>query len=317
MNHRQTTHVRARSGAALLALGLTLAGNALAQPDRQGWQYQFEAGAIFGQQAAMDAGGDVAVDVWSSRLGARYAWTNGLSAGLSVGYGEQRYRFDTEPGAPGGTASAFSGAAPWSHIRNVRVSAPVFWRPNERWNLFAIPTMRWNAEQGASLDDGRIGGLLTAASYRVNDRLSIGPGFGVFSELEDQTSWFPILAIDWRITDALTLSTGRGFAASRGPGLDLGWKVNERWTFSLGGRYEKERFRLDQRGVAPNGIGETMATSLYLIATRRLGYIGSLSAIAGVDLNGSLRLEDADGDLLDRTDYDPAPYFGATAKLRF
>jgi hypothetical protein len=313
----QTTKLRVHPEHALFAIGLTLAGSALAQPDRQGWQYQIETGAIAGQSASMDAGGDVSVNVWSSRLAARYSWANGLSAGLSLGYGEQRYDFDTDPVGPNGTVTGFSGNAPWSRIRNVRVSAPVFWQPNERWNLFAIPTMRWNAERNAALDDGRIGGLLTAASYRVNDRLSIGPGFGVFSELEDDTSWFPILAIDWRITDSLTLSTGRGFAATRGPGLSLGWEANEHWSVSLGGRYEKERFRLDKRGVAPGGIGESQATSVYLVVTRRLGYVGSISAIAGVDLNGSLRLEDADGDLLERTDYGSASYFGATAQLRF
>jgi hypothetical protein len=307
----------ARFQYALFTFGLTLADGVYAQPDRQGWRYQLEAGATAGQRASMDAGGDVAVDVWSTRVGARYVWAGGLSAGLSVGYGEQRYSFDTDPPVSGGAASAFSGAAPWSRIDNVRVSAPVFWRPDERWSLFAIPTLRWNAERGASLDDGRIGGLLAAASYRVNDRLSIGPGFGVFSELEDETSWFPILAIDWRITDALTLSTGQGFAASRGPGLTLRWHTNEHWSVSLGGRYEKERFRLDNRGVAPNGIGESTATSVFVAVTRRLGWAGSVSAVAGVDVNGSLRLEDADGDLLDRTDIDDAPYIGAAANLRF
>jgi len=122
-----------------------------------------------------------------------------------------------------------AGGAPWENVRDARISAPLFWRPNRDWSLFAIPTVRWNAETGASLGDGVNGGLLAAASYRVNDRLSIGPGVGFFSEIEDDADWFPVLAIDWRLTDTLSITTGRGFAASRGPGLSMKWEPNNRW----------------------------------------------------------------------------------------
>jgi hypothetical protein len=301
----------------VLLVLLMLAGQAQSQPARQGWQYELEAGATHGWSAGMATGGDVTVDAWSTRLGIRYAWPRGFSAGITAGVGEERFNFDPNPGPSPTETNAFSTSAPWSNIRNARLSAPLFWRPNQRWNLFAVPTLRWNAEQGASLDDGRGGGLLAAASYRVNDRLSIGPGFGVFSELEDDNSWFPILAIDWRITDRLSLSTGRGFAASQGPGLALRWDVSDQWNLSLGGRYEKDRFRLDDRGVAPGGVGETTSTTLYLVATRNIGRLGTVSALTGVDLNGALRLEDAAGDLLDRTDVDDAPFIGVTMKLRF
>ena len=300
-----------------LLSALLLTAQAQAQPPRQGWQYEAEAGATHGWDSGLAVGGDVAVDAWSTRLGVRYTWPRGFSAGITAGIGEQRFHFDPEPSPTTLSANVFADAAPWSTIRNVRLSAPLFWRPNQRWSLFAVPTLRWNAEQGASLDDGRVGGLLAAASYRVNDRLSVGPGFGVFSELEDDTSWFPILAIDWRITNSLSLSTGRGFAASRGPGLTLRWDASDLWNLSLGGRYEKERFRLDNRGVAPKGIGETTSTTLFLAATRQLGRRGTISALTGVALNGALRLEDASGDLLDRTDVDDAPFIGATVDLKF
>ena len=98
-------------------------------------------------------------------------------------------------------------------MRQLRLSGSLNWKADERWNLFAVPTIRWFAEEGADLGDGQIGGLIAAASYRVNDRLSVGPGFGVFSELENEVDWFPILAIDWKLTDDLALRTGGGFAA--------------------------------------------------------------------------------------------------------
>jgi len=139
----------------------------------------------------------------------------------------------------------------------------------------------------------------------------------VFSELEDDADWFPIIAIDWRFADDFTLRTGRGFGASRGPGLRLDWTPTDRWEVSLGARYEKFRFRLDDDGLAADGIGQETSIPVYLGATRRFGPNLSVSLVAGVEFDGELRLEDANGDLLDRTNFDSAPFGAATLDLRF
>ena len=123
--------------------------------------------------------------------------------------------------------------------------------------------------------------------------------------------------MDWRITDRISLRTGRGFASTRGPGLSLVWDASERWSFSLGGRYEKERFRLDDDGIAPDGIGQETSVPLYLGITRSFGPTASFSVIAGAKMGGRLRLEDDYGDLLEQSDYDTAPFAGATFDLRF
>jgi hypothetical protein len=187
----------------------------------------------------------------------------------------------------------------------------------ERWTLFAVPSLRWAAEDGASLDDGAFGGILAAASYRFSDRLSIGPGLGVFTEIEDDTSVFPLLAVDWRITDTLSLRTGGGLAATRGPGAVLEWRPSEPWSFSLGARYEKERFRLDDEGRAAGGVGQDSSVPIFFAATRNLGRSASLSLIAGAKTAGNLRLEDARGEKIDDSDYDTAPFAGGAFKLRF
>ncbi|MBK1703908.1 hypothetical protein CKO40_04955 [Halochromatium glycolicum] len=280
-----------------------------AQPAGDAWRVRFESGALHQWQTDLDTGGEVGVDAWSVLVGADYPALSDLRLGLSFGYGGRDYYFD------GG--SGFAGLRPWSNAREARLSGTASWKADERWNLFAVPTLRWFAEDGASLDDGQFGGLLAAASYRVSDRLSIGPGFGVFSELEDETDWFPILALDWRLTDTLSLRTGRGFAATRGPGLTLDWTPSERWDVSLGARYEKARFRLDDDGIAAGGIGQDTSIPVFLGATRHFGHHLSLSLFAGVEFDGELRLEDADGNLIDRSDYDTAPFGGATLDLRF
>jgi hypothetical protein len=300
---------RHRLLSSLLGAALLAAGGAAAQPPGRGLAFELEGGALLGSDAGLDGGGDLSLDAWSVRLSGRYGLAPDLRLGLAGGLGEQRYGFSG--------AGDFSSLRPWDNVREARVSGSLFWAPTDRWSLFAVPTLRWHAEDGADLSDGQELGVLAAASYRFSDRLSLGPGFGVFSELEDDADVFPILAVDWRITDRLSLGTGRGFASSRGPGLALSWAANDNWSVSLTGRYEKDRFRLDDRGVAPGGVGQSTATPIYVAVTRKLGNLGSLSALAGMRLNGSLRLEDAGGNLLDRTDVDDSPFAGATFDLRF
>lgn len=295
--------------ALLLLASLSAMGPASAQPPADAWRLRIESGAVHRWRADIDAGDEFERDVWSVRLGADRVLAPDLRLGLSLGYDERDYRFHG--------ATGFGARAPWSDVRELRLSGSLSWKADERWNLFAVPTLRWFAEEGADLGDGQIAGLLAAASYRVDERLSIGPGFGIFSALEDTTDWFPILAIDWQLTDTLALRTGGGFAATQGPGLVLDWRPTEHWALTLGARYEKARFRLDDSGIAVGGIGQEISVPVYLGATRTFGSQLSLSLIAGVEFAGELRLEDADGDLIDKTHYDPAPFGGATLDLRF
>lgn len=301
---------RLRSSFISLILGVLLvSGTSLAQPDMDSWRMRLDTGAAHRWQTDIDDGGQVERDTLSMRLAVDKAVAPDLRLGLAAGYGERRYRFDGETG--------FGALKPWSNIRELRLSGSLNWTVDERWNLFAMPTIRWFAEEGADLSDGQISGLIAAASYRVNDRLSLGPGFGLFSELEGEVDWFPILAIDWKLTDTLALRTGSGFAATEGPGLVLDWQPLEHWSLLLGARYEKARFRLDDKGVAAGGVGQESAVPVYFGATRHFGRQLRLSLIAGVEFSGELRLEDADGRLIDKTRYDPAPFGIATLGLRF
>ncbi len=229
--------------------------------------------------------------------------------GATLGYGEDNYDFSG--------SSGFGGLNPWDRVREFRAGVSAQYFANDEWTLYAIPSVRFNAESGASFDDGINGGLLAGASYRVNDTLTIGPGFGAFTEIEDSMSFFPILLIDWKITDTLSLETGRGFAASRGPGLQLRWRYSPTWQFAIGGRYEKTRFRLDDEGVAPGGVGQDKAIPLFALAEYAMGQDLKLALIGGAEVGGELRLEDDSGKLITRSDLSEAMFLGATFQARF
>ena len=273
------------------------------------WRWTLQAAAVHQFEADLDQGGDVSVDRYFASLAVGRQVSDRLRIGLEFGYGEDSYDFSGTTG--------FGALDPWGEIREMRISLPMRYFASREWMLFAVPSLRYQAERGASLDDGRTGGLLAGATYRFSDTLSIGPGIGVFSEIEDDTSVFPILLINWKLTDTLSLETGGGLAASRGPGLQLTWQPDTSWRFALGGRYEKTRFRLDDNGVAPGGVGQDKAIPLYALAEYSWSEDLKLSLIGGAEVGGNLRLEDSSGNLVSDSDLDTAPFLGLTFRGRF
>lgn len=273
------------------------------------WQWTSQVGAVSQADSTLDSGGDITVSRYFVEAGGARMFASGWRVGFSLGYGEDSYDFSGSTG--------FGGLAPWGRIRDLRVSAPLQYALDDEWSFYAIPSLRFNAETGASLGDGQTTGLLAGATYRVSERLTIGPGIGIFSELEDDASIFPLLLVDWKITDNLSLETGRGFAASRGPGLQLRWAYSSRWQFALGARYESTRFRLDDTGPAPGGVGEDKAVPLFAVADLALSADTTLSLFGGAEVAGVLRLEDATGRLVSASDQSTAPFLGASFRVRF
>lgn len=230
------------------------------------------------------------------------------SVALSFGYGQDTYRFD---------GFADGSREPWQEIHSLRFSAPLRWVYGRNWTFIAVPTMRFTAEKTSDWADGMSGGGIAGFSYRFSDKLTIGPGIGVLSQLEDDTSFFPILLVMWRISDRFSLTTGKGTAATQGPGITLLCNLTDTWDLYLGGRYEKERFRLSNDGQIPAGIGENTSFPLWIGATYSAAQKIKVSIIGGVKVGGELRQENRSGNLVAKEDYEPAPFFGVTFAGRF
>jgi outer membrane receptor protein involved in Fe transport len=299
----------------LLALSLSgFAGNLAAESGGERpaldteWRWRMEALAAKVFETSIDSGGQYQANRYFIQGGGSKALTRQWQLGASVGYGADHYNFSG--------AGGFGGLDPWDTVHEFRISMPLRYVARDDWSFFGIPSIRFNGESGSSFSDGATVGFLAGAAYRVNESLTIGPGFGVFSEIEDSTNFFPILLIDWRITDHWSLNTGPGLAASRGPGLQLRWQASPQWAFTLGGRYEKIRFRLDDNGSAPDGVGEVQSTPFFLQVQYMISPGVSISLIGGAEVGGEFRLEDSSGRLLDASEVSTAPFLGITFRAR-
>lgn len=295
-----------RLGALLLVASVP----AMAQSQEPHLVFKADGGMVHQTETDLtDESGGFAVDRWFVSAGVDYVWDERRSLGFSIGGGQSSYDFVD--------LLTVDGTEPWGTIKDSRASVTGTFAVGTRAVAYISPTVRFNGENGAGSSDSATYGVFAAMAWQVNSDLSIGPGVGIFTRLEDSVRFFPVLAIDWNISDHWNLSTGRGLASSQGPGLTLSYELNDDWSFGLAGRYEDIEFRLDDEGPAAGGVGRDQSFPLVLIATLKPNQKLTLSVFAGIELNGTLKLKSAEGMTIEESDYDPAPMFGATFNFRF
>jgi len=281
-----------------------------ARPEYGPWVWSLAGGAVSQFSADFSDGpGDVSITRSFIGGGLGYAWDRDTTASVSIGVGSTDYDFSSD--------ALIEGRKPWGRVEEYRLSVPVRFSPTENMSAIVIPSIRTYGESGTSASDGRTEGVLGGFSWKFSDTLSIGPGVGWFSDLGDETNIFPIVLVDWKITNSLSLSTGRGLAASQGPGLSLNYEMNQKWTLGLTARYEKTRFALEEREGRTAQIGEDSSTPLLLVANFSPWPMTSITALAGIEIGGSMALEDGKGREIAETDVDTAMVVGFAFQSRF
>lgn len=297
---------------ALLSISLAAAAPAVAQPagpaasgPPSGWRSEIVGAYATQAEAELeDAPGEFGMNRTFVQISGINFLPEGNRVGIAVSYDRWDYDF------------AAGSAVSWDAVKAVSLSAPINWKLNADWRLFAVPTVSSHYESGGSLGDGLSGGAIVGATFQRSPRFSIGPGIGVFGKLEDGLSVFPILLIDWEFADDWSLETGRGLGATRGPGLFVSYKPEGPWQFQAGGRYESLDFRLADSNAFSEGAAEDRSVSAFLAtryaASRQFALILSL----GYKMAGRLTIWNSDGDEVRELDYDNALAAGLSFEYR-
>ncbi|MGI9370369.1 MAG: hypothetical protein ACR2O2_16180 [Ruegeria sp.] len=273
---------------------------------RVGWLNQVDGLATYQGSADLSRGGDFTASRAFLRATSVYNRADNTFFGVSASFGQFDYEFSQADNQP------------WSDIRDVRLSVPFGFRFGDTGRVFVAPQVRWDYQSGVDASDGRTYGVFGGVAWQVNDDLLIGPAFGAYTQLEDSgAEFFPALLVDWNINDRWNLNTGSGLGATQGPGLSLRYAVSDTLDLSLSARSERVRFRLDDKGLAPNGVGEDRSIPVVLA----LGYNPnpgvSLNVFAGAELNGRLTLDNVNGSEISSQSYETAPLVGLAFRVRF
>ncbi len=211
---------------------------------------------------------------------------------------------------------AFGGIAPWENVVRIGLSVPVSYAADGGWRFAVVPSVEYAAETGADSGKAWVYGAVASAAKSVSADLTVGLGAGVFSQIE-KTVAFPYLVLDWKIDQRWRLANPFAAGPAGPAGLELSYAFSENWDAGIGGAYRSYRFRLDQSGPFPDGIGESRLVPAFLRISRKLGSEARLDFYAAAALNGRLKLEDSNGGDLVNEDYATAPMIGLSLSGRF
>ena len=266
------------------------------------------AGAESSLEADVQGGGDL--DVLRMRFGVtgKAGLTRDLDLAVSIGYGLDLYDFS-------GT-TRLGGVDPWGDIHTLSVGALLSLELNDDWTVFGGPVVQFAREDNVGLDDSFIGGAVVGATYEVSSALTVGGGLGVVTQIEDDARLFPMIVLEWEISDTLRLISQTSGAAGRS-GLELVYDLGNDWETAIGASYDFRRFRLDDEGIAPEGVGEETRLPIRARLSYQAGDHFIIDLYAGITLSSELQLDDADGALLGKEDVDPAGLLGVTFTISF
>lgn len=266
---------------------------------RAGGAYQFD--------TDFDDGGEVAVTTYAVSADVRTILTSELSLSFDIGYRVDDYDFSGSTG--------FGGLDPWEDIHTLDLTLGLTLKLNDQWSIFGGTGAVFAAESGGSLSDGDTYGGFFGVQYSKGREFTLGGGVAIFDRLEDTgVRAFPIIIVNWRLSDQFRIASRTEIEMA---GIEAVYSLTDTWELGLGIGYDYRRFRLDDRDVAPDGIGEYEGLILQL----RAGYNPSpnlrFSVHGGLLLNGEIQLEDSRGNRISDDDFDAAPLLGAGVRYSF
>lgn len=256
----------------------------------------------------VDGGGDLSVARYNVNAEVVGRIDNNLRIGIGLTYEFDDYDFSG--------LTDFAVAQPWGDVHRFGISVPIFYSIDSNWRLFLSPSVQWSGESGAKWGDAVAYGAVFAVSHSFRPGLVLGLGAGVFSNIE-KTTFFPYIAVNWQINEQLRLINPFRTSPAGPAGLELAYAFNRNWELGIGGAYRSYRFRLDEDGPLPNGIGESKTVPVYARLSYSLSRDFRIDLYGGATFSNKLRVDNEDGDEIYRTKYDVPPLVALSLTARF
>jgi len=273
-----------------------------------------DGGAVHQFETGVDGNKDMSVFHLSAGLDARARLNEDLGLGFRLNYGFDSYDFD---GNFFGSTLTTDSDDPWSDIHTVEFAMVVNYSLTDDLGVFGGPVIKVAGESGADWDDSLTGGGVFGASYRLNSDLRLGGGLGVVSQIEDDVRVFPIIIVEWAFADDWRISSNSFEMANYANGIELVYDATEKWQFALGGGFRHARFRLDDEGIAPDGVGQEESLPIWFRTSWAATSSIRVGGVIGLVTNGELRVENNDGDNIESVDYDSTWMMGIFGRITF
>ncbi|MFK7959552.1 MAG: hypothetical protein AB8G96_03430 [Phycisphaerales bacterium] len=275
-------------------------------PSNDPWS--FSAAYTWQDDEPVTRGGSLGIQRANTRLGYRTQIDQDTTLDLGL-----NYRFD---GYDFSDTTVFDDT--WGDVHSLSLTARFQWTVADEWTVFAGPIFEYSGESGAAFSDSITGGGYIGATYQAGNDLLLGFGVGAIGELEDDVRFIPIIVIDWDIIEGWKLSSRTSAATTGDTAIELIWDVSENWDVAAGvSLFGKRRFRLDNDGAVPGGVGEEETRALTFRGTYTVSDAVDLSVFGGLKFESDIELEDNSGQRVDKEDHDEALFLGVSLSVRF
>ncbi|PLY07710.1 MAG: hypothetical protein C0624_03390 [Desulfuromonas sp.] len=254
----------------------------------------FSAASLYQLPADLSSSGELAVTRSHLHEGGKLFASRKLLANWGLSLGMTHYDFKDRQNKP------------WEDIYQVGANVSLIRPLAQGWSLLVIPGITAAGEAEANASDCLSYTLISAVNWQSSPSLRLGLGTAIFDKLGDFTV-FPFIAFDWKPAPGWRLANPQRSGVTGPAGLELSWQANHSWTLGSGGAWQSNRFRLDDKGATPGGIGEETAVPVWVRLTRNFAR-GKLTLYAGATLAGTLSREDRHGSEVDDDEYDETPF---------
>ena len=267
--------------------------------------FRVSGGAIQQFDTGLDRGGTFNMTRLATGLAFRYPISDSITLTHGLGYEYDAYHFSRKTGEP------------WNDTNLIGYSMVFGIGLSREFDLFVGPMAGFAAESGADWGNALQYGGSAGFHWKPSRDLSLGTGLAVVKPIEQDVRVVPFLLVDWKITPELALRNSRSIPALRsGAGMELAWRFVPKWEVAAGAVYQRRRFRLNEDGPVPDGIGQNTSLPAYVSLNWRPDDSWTLGLNAGVIFGGELRLDNSGGHEISKTNYDAAPFVGAGVSWR-
>ena len=259
--------------------------------------------------SSIDNGGKIGALRYGAELRLDYELTNDDDLQLRFQYQRDDWDFSGTTG--------MGNDDPWDQVSTIDIALQWTHHSDDKTRVFGGPIIRWSGDSGAEQSKSDVLGGMIGVSYSFSETLLLGGGVGIIESLEDDSRIFPVIVVDWKLSDDVKLSSNLLTRYGSRTGVEFVWTPHEDWSLGAGLSYDYSRFRLDDDGIAPNGVGEATSLPLTFRATYHPSTSVDITIFGGVVFSGDLSVYDSSGLTLQTENYDSAGTIGLLAQIRF
>lgn len=235
----------------------------------------------------------------------------GDSARLSVSFdaGLINYDISTSPASVVGDAASIG--AEFDDVTTLSLIATYTDRLNDSTTWFlmggAISAGEDDADFSDSLD-GLIGGGFL---YEMNDKLKLGLGVVVKTQLDDDVLIVPVPQIQYTLDDRWSINT-------QGIGVRVNYKASDSLDYGVSGQYESTTFRLDDsHASATDGMATHRSFPVAFYAKYSPNDTIEISGQIGGLIAGELEILNTSGNEITAQDIDTGIFGSITVSFKF